>query len=105
MLYILWAILILAGLGLIFGIILGVCAKVFEVKEDPRIAEVEKMLPNANCGSCGYAGCHDMACHLISGEAKTISKCRPCKPEAKQAIYDYIKSHPNEDGSEVNVTL
>ena len=55
---ILWAVLILAGLGLLFGLGLAVASKVFYVKEDTRVEDITKILPNANCGACGFAGCH-----------------------------------------------
>ena len=54
---ILWAVLILAGLGLLFGLGLAVASKVFYVKEDTRVEDITAILPNANCGACGYPGC------------------------------------------------
>ena len=60
-LIILWGVLVLAGLGLILGFLLALAAKFLHVQEDPRIKKVEDMLPGANCGACGYAGCHDLA--------------------------------------------
>ena len=59
---------ILAGLGLLFGIILSLAYKQFKVYEDPRIGIVEEMLPNANCGACGTPGCRPFAEGLIEGE-------------------------------------
>ena len=58
---ILWTILILAGLGLLLSVVLFVVAKKFKVEEDPRIDEVEKVMPGANCGGCGFAGCRAFA--------------------------------------------
>ena len=58
---ILTAVLILTALGFFAGVLLAYFSKIFYVKEDPRIAEIEEILPNANCGACGYAGCHDFA--------------------------------------------
>lgn len=51
------SIVVLGILGLGFGIFLAYFSKKFEVKQDPRVEEVLKVLPNANCGACGYAGC------------------------------------------------
>ena len=36
-------------------------AKRFRVEEDPRIDQVEKVMPGANCGGCGFAGCRAFA--------------------------------------------
>jgi Na+-translocating ferredoxin:NAD+ oxidoreductase subunit B len=47
--------------GTLAAIILYVVARKFRVQEDPRIDEVEKALPGANCGACGFAGCRAFA--------------------------------------------
>lgn len=54
-------ILTLSVLGILSAVILYFVAQKFKVEEDPRIDEVEKMLPGANCGGCGFAGCRAMA--------------------------------------------
>ena len=92
---ILYAFLILAGLGLLFGIGLVIFGHKFAVKEDERVGEVEKKLPNYNCGACGYAGCHDMAKALVSGQEKQIGKCKPGKQDKNyDPILAYLKEHP-----------
>ena len=53
--------LLLGGIGIAGAGILYAVARKFHVDEDPRIAEVEACLPGANCGGCGYNGCHDFA--------------------------------------------
>ena len=58
---IIWTIVILAALGLVLSLILVFVAKKFKVEEDPRIDEVEKVMPGANCGGCGFAGCRAFA--------------------------------------------
>ena len=54
-------IIVLGVTGIVAAIILWVVAKRFAVKEDERIALVEALLPGANCGACGFKGCHDFA--------------------------------------------
>ena len=54
-------ILTLSVLGILAAVILYFVAQKFKVEEDPRVDEVEKMLPGANCGGCGFAGCRAMA--------------------------------------------
>ncbi len=51
----------LGGLGLIAAVILYFVANKFKVFEDPKIDEVEEVLPSANCGGCGYPGCRAFA--------------------------------------------
>lgn len=58
---IIWTIVILAGLGLVLAFVLYLVAAKFKVEEDPRIDEVEKVMPGANCGGCGFAGCRAFA--------------------------------------------
>ena len=53
--------LVLGALGLVSSIILYFVARKFKVFEDPKIDEVEAVLPNANCGGCGYPGCRPFA--------------------------------------------
>lgn len=52
---------VLGVAGFAAGLILYLVAKKFNVKEDPRIGEIEEILPGANCGACGRKGCHDFA--------------------------------------------
>ena len=54
-------IVILSALGLVLALVLFFIAKKFKVEEDPRIDEVEKVMPGANCGGCGFAGCRAFA--------------------------------------------
>lgn len=103
---ILWAILILLGIGLVLGLGLAIAAKILYVKEDERIEEVAKRLPNYNCGSCGYAGCKAMAEAIVTGKEENLKKCKPGKEDLNfKPIIDYLNEHPNEDGSKVKVHL
>ena len=63
------AVLVLAIMGGIFGLILAVASIVFAVKTDPRLPEIIEALPGANCGGCGFAGCSDCAAHILEGSA------------------------------------
>lgn len=56
-----WTIVILTCLGLLLAVLLYLLAKKFNVDEDPRIDDVEKTMPGANCGGCGFAGCRAFA--------------------------------------------
>lgn len=63
------AILTLGGLGLLFGIFLGIAARKFAVEKDPKAEEVLAVLPGANCGACGFPGCSGLAVAIAKGEA------------------------------------
>ncbi|HBK67383.1 MAG TPA: electron transporter RnfB [Firmicutes bacterium] len=63
------SIAILAFLGVVFGSGLAVASRKLKVESDPRIDEVEALLPGANCGGCGYPGCRGLAEAIVSGAA------------------------------------
>ncbi|MCE5345595.1 MAG: RnfABCDGE type electron transport complex subunit B [Bacteroidales bacterium] len=58
---ILITIISLSLIALISAVILYFVAQKFKIVEDPRIDEVQAILPAANCGGCGFAGCRNMA--------------------------------------------
>ena len=66
---------IISALGLVLAVVLFLVAKKFKVEEDPRIDEVEKVMPGANCGGCGFAGCDDYAHAMAEGGDTPCTKC------------------------------
>ncbi len=66
---ILITIISLSLLALISAIILYFVAQKFKIFEDPRIDEIQAILPAANCGGCGFAGCRNFAEALVKAEA------------------------------------
>ncbi len=65
--FILPAVIALGVIAFVAAAILYVCSRKFAVKEDPRIALVADILPQANCGGCGFPGCSGMADALVKG--------------------------------------
>ncbi|MFW5901421.1 MAG: RnfABCDGE type electron transport complex subunit B [Thermodesulfobacteriota bacterium] len=63
------SILMMGGLGLIIGTSLALASKVFYVYVDPKVAEIDDLLPGANCGGCGYPGCSANAEAIVAGES------------------------------------
>ena len=66
---ILFATLMIGGIGLVVGIFLGIASKVFFVPVDEKEAAINEVLPGANCGGCGYSGCGALAAAIAKGEA------------------------------------
>jgi RnfABCDGE-type electron transport complex B subunit len=64
---VLLAVAILGGTGLLFGVLIAVANRRLYVWEDPRIDAVNDLLPGANCGACGYAGCRAFAEAAVRG--------------------------------------
>ena len=76
---------VFAATGLVSGVLLTVASKIFEVKTDERIEKISEILPQANCGSCGYAGCADYADAIIS-KGEKANLCRPGGTETAKKI-------------------
>ncbi len=103
---ILWSVLVMLGLAIVLAVGIVGFSILFHVEEDPRIAAVEKMLPNYNCGACGKAGCHDMAEAIVSGEVKKVSQCKVGKKDKNyDPIVAYLASTPGPDGKTLNVQI
>jgi electron transport complex protein RnfB len=97
---ILWAVLILAGLGLILGLGLAIASKIFHDEVDTQVEDITNILPNANCGACGYPGCSGFAEAIVNGTAESLSQYKPGSKSGKpEEIRKYLDSHPNQDGS------
>jgi Na+-translocating ferredoxin:NAD+ oxidoreductase RNF subunit RnfB len=65
---ILTSVAILGGVGLTFGTLIALANAKLKVWEDPRIDAVEEVLPGANCGACGLAGCRAFAEAAVKGD-------------------------------------
>ncbi len=63
------AALVIGGIGVVAALGLGIAAKVFAVYVDPKILEVEEVMPGANCGGCGFTGCSAAAAAVVKGKA------------------------------------
>ena len=76
---ILVAVIALGVLGLVLAAVLFLIAKKFAVEEDPRIAQVAEVLPQANCGGCGFPGCSGFAeaCVKAAGTGSLEGKLCP----------------------------
>src|SRR5699024_5085034 len=84
---ILLPILIVAGIGLLAGLILAIASIVMAVPKDEKAEAIQELLPGANCGACGYSGCSGYAAALSKGEAKP-GLCSPGGAETAKAIAD-----------------
>ncbi|WP_058485502.1 RnfABCDGE type electron transport complex subunit B [Defluviitalea phaphyphila] len=65
---IIYPVISIGGLGLLFGTGLGYASKKFAVEVDERIPQVRDLLPGANCGGCGFAGCDAFAKAVVEGK-------------------------------------
>jgi formate dehydrogenase beta subunit len=81
--------LAIGGIGLIASILLGIASKLFYVPVDPLVQAVAEVLPGANCGACGFAGCSSAAKAIAKGRAKPDA-CLAGGAEAALAIAEVL---------------
>jgi len=87
------AVILLTVLALIFGIALGYVAIRFRVEGDPIVANIDAILPQTQCGQCGYPGCRPYAEAIASEEAE-INQCPPGGYSGVQALADLLGREP-----------
>jgi RnfABCDGE-type electron transport complex B subunit len=86
---ILTAVAAIGGLTLALASLLVFANRKLHVEEDPRVDQVEDMLPHANCGACGYPGCRPFAEALVSGAALP-GKCTVGSDEGRARIAAFL---------------
>ena len=83
------AVIFMLLLGLLLATVLVIANRRLFVYEDPRIDDVESLLPLANCGACGTAGCRAFAEQLVAGKAQP-GQCSVNSKDMNQLIADYL---------------
>ncbi len=81
--------LILGGVGTVFGVFIAFANRKLKVWEDPRIGEVEELLPGTNCGACGTPGCRAFAEGLVAAEQQP-SGCTVMGPDDVDDVAAYL---------------
>ncbi len=79
------AVVSMGGLGVFFGVVLALASKKFAVQVDERIAKTREILPGANCGACGFAGCDAFAEAVVNREAP-LTGCTAGGPDVSNKI-------------------
>lgn len=82
------AVLLLAGLALVFGLVLGFAAIKYKVESDPIVDQIDNILPQTQCGQCGYPGCRPYAEAVANGD--DINKCPPGGEATVQKLADLM---------------
>lgn len=71
-------VVLVVGVGLVAAIILTLAAKFMAVPVDETAANIRELLPGANCGACGYAGCDDYAAAIAANPTEVpLNLCTP----------------------------
>ncbi len=82
------ALLALVGLGAVFGALLGFAAVRFRTEGNPIVDQVNAILPQTQCGQCGYPGCRPYAEAIVEGDE--INKCPPGGQAGIEALADLL---------------
>lgn len=85
MMNVIFAVLVLGVIAVVFGLVLSVAAKAFEVEVDERLPKIQECLAGANCGGCGYPGCAGCAEAILAGKAP-VNACAPAGAEGAAKI-------------------
>ena len=87
------AVLALSALAGVLGSVLGFAAIRFKVEGDPLVEQIDAVLPQTQCGQCGFAGCRPYAEAIAAGEAE-INLCPPGGANGIAALADVLGREP-----------
>lgn len=83
------ALLVMAGIAIVLGAILGFAAIKFRVEGNPLVERIDAVLPQTQCGQCGYPGCKPYATAIANGDAD-INRCPPGGEEGIHKLADLL---------------
>jgi Na+-translocating ferredoxin:NAD+ oxidoreductase subunit B len=86
---VLTAILVMAGIAVVVGAVLGYAALRYKVVGDPLVEKIDAILPQTQCGQCGFPGCKPYATAIAKGEAD-INKCPPGGEEGVKKLAELL---------------
>jgi Na+-translocating ferredoxin:NAD+ oxidoreductase subunit B len=86
------ALFALVGLSLIFGAVLGFASERFKTEGDPIADQICDLLPQTQCGQCGYPGCRPYAEAIAGGER--INRCPPGGEATIHALANLLDVEP-----------
>lgn len=87
------AMVVLSALAGVSGLLLGFAAVRFKVEGDPIVEKIDALLPQTQCGQCGYPGCRPYAEAIAAGEAE-INLCPPGGQNGVAALADLLGRDP-----------
>ena len=83
----------MAGVAIVLGAILGFSAIKFRVEGNPLVNKIDAILPQTQCGQCGFPGCKPYATAIAGGEIE-INKCPPGGEEGIQKLAELLGVDP-----------
>lgn len=83
------ALLAMSAIALVLGAVLGYAAIKFRVEGNPLVDKIDAVLPQTQCGQCGYPGCKPYATAIAEGTAD-INLCPPGGEEGIHKLADLL---------------
>ncbi len=85
--------LAVVALAAALGAALGWAAVRFRVRADPMVERIDRLLPQTQCGQCGFPGCRPYARAIAAGEAD-INQCPPGGEAGVRALAELLGREP-----------
>ena len=98
-------IILVVAIGFVAAAILAFASKVFAVEVDETAVAIREILPGANCGGCGYAGCDDYANALAADHSLPCTKCAVGGPSLAEKIAELLGVTAGAEEKEVAVVM
>lgn len=100
------AFLVMGGLGLALGLFLAFSADFLYVEMDMRYDTIMELLPQVNCGACGFPGCAGFTDGILTGKVNTLGLCKPgSRGEGLVDLREYLKNTPGPDGVSIDLPV
>ncbi len=93
------AVAVLTLLSLLFGLLLGYASRRFAVEEDPIVDKIDDLLPQSQCGQCGYPGCRPYA-EAVGNNGERINRCAPGGEAVMNKIATLLNVDPQPIGDD-----
>lgn len=90
---VLYSILVMLGLAIAIGAVLGWASLRFRVEGDPLVERIDAVLPQTQCGQCGFPGCKPYATAIAAGEAD-INQCPPGGEDGVKKLAELLGVEP-----------
>jgi electron transport complex protein RnfB len=87
------AILTVVGISAVLGLTLGLAARRFAVQGDPIADRIDALLPQTQCGQCGFAGCRPYAEAIAAGQVE-LNRCAPGGEATVLALAELLGRDP-----------
>jgi Na+-translocating ferredoxin:NAD+ oxidoreductase subunit B len=97
---------VMGGLGLLLGLLLAFASDLLYVEMDTRYDTIMELLPQVNCGACGFPGCAGFTNGILEGKVNTLGLCKPgSKGEGLVDLREYLKNTPGPDGNVIDLPV